>query len=346
MTRGLSRRRARAAVCAVVAGLAATACGPHPASSIAIRATALNLQFARPDLAKPIPPKILVKLLPTPPAIALPSVPMTKPSLPPIVVPPPAGQCPPASQKGKPAAPLKTSTLGSPAAGYYAYTTKGTATVSGGKQNVTVPMPRIAQVAISKPTQAVPDATVAAEGGAPASGKETEYTITTHLSDTLSQVDELTVSATSLDLMQRTLTDGERTMTFTPSPQVQLVTFGPVGSSWKSSGSDSSSGAVMNYQGTIAGTRTIDVCGQLVTGYVVSYSSSLANPAEAEIIRTNDNDANTLLIAPQLGGLIVSQHVDTDDVRFNASLSGYIGVTMHYDATLTRLTASKTVASG
>ena len=335
---------ARAVVCAAIAGLTATACGPHPAASIAMRSTALNLQFARPDLAKPIPPKILINLLPAPPAGFVPpvsSVPST-----PIIVVPPANTCPPPSKRAKPAAPLKTSTLGSPAAGFYVYNTKGKATVSGGAQNVTVPMLPITQVAISKPTMADPDTTVVAEGGAPASGKETEYTVTTRLSDKLSQVDELMVSATSINLMQRTLSDGERTMTFTPSPQVQLVVFGAVGSSWKSKGTDSSSGSVMDYQGTIAGIKQVDVCGQFVKGYDVIYSATLTNPAEAEIIRTNSNDANTLLVAPQLGGLIVSQHIDTDDIRFNASLSGYLGVTLNYDTTVNRLTPSKTPTSG
>ena len=339
----LSRRRtrlARVALCVTVAGLAATACGPHPAASIAMRSTALNLQFARPDLAKPIPPKVLIQLLPLPPATPLPTSGSSF-TLPPIVVPAPANSCPPASQKARPAAPLKASTLTSPAAGYYFYDTKGKATVSGGAQNVTVPMLPFSQVAISKPTAADPDATVAAEGGAPASGKETEYTVTTYFSKTASETDEFTVSATSINLMQRTLTDGQRSMTFTPTPQVQLVVFGAVGSSWKSRGTDSNSGAVMDYQGSIAGIKQLNVCGQLVKGYEVSYSYSLANPAVAEIIRTNSNDANTLLVAPQLGGLVLSQHIDTDDIRFNASLSGYVGVTLNYDTTVHRLSPSE-----
>lgn len=339
-------RIAQVAACAVVVACAATACGPNPGASIAMRSTALDLQFARPDLAKPIPPKVLVKLLPLPPSATLPPV---STSLPPIQVPnivvPPPGGCPPATQKPKPSAPLAQSTLGSPAAGFYAYDTKGSATVSGGSLSTTVPMPTLTQVAISKPTKATPSTTVAAEGGAPASGYETEYTVTTHLSDTVSQSDELMVSATSINLMQRTLSDGERTMTFTPTPQVQLVQFGPVGTSWKSSGTDSSSGAVMNYQASITGTREIDVCGQDVTGYIVTYSSSLANPAEGEIIRTNSNDDNTLVVAPQLGGLVVSQHIDTEDIRFNASLSGYLDVMLTYDSTVRALKPSKTPAT-
>lgn len=337
----MTSRVARVAVCAAAVALVATACGPNPGASIAMRSTALNLEFARPDLAKPIPPRVLIKLLPLPPAVNVPIVPGTTQTFPPVaVVVPRSEACPPAKAKAKPAAALKPSTLGSPAYGYYTYDSNGSATVSGGSQTTTVDVPPRTEVAVSKPTFADPDATVAAEGGAPASGKETEYTVTTHLSDKVSQVDELMVSATSINLMQRTLSDGLRTLTFTPTPQVQLVKFGAVGSSWKSDGSDSASGSEMHYQGTIAAIRQIDVCGQLVKGYVVSYTSSLANPAVGEIIRTNSSDANTMLVAPQLGGLVLSQHVDTDDIRFNASLNGYLDVMLKYDTTVHRLTPS------
>jgi len=95
---------------------------------------------------------------------------------------------------------------------------------------------------------------------------------------------------------------------------------------------------VMQLQGKVASTTVVKVCAQAVNAYVVSYSSSLANPSVGEIIRTNGNDANTLTIAPQLGGLVVAQHVDTDDIRLDANLGGYIGVTMTYDSTLHRLT--------
>ena len=299
-----------------------------------MRSTALNLQFARPDLKKPIPPTILIKLLPLPPSVG-PTT--TLPSRPPIIVVPATNGCPPA-KKAKPAAALKQSTLGAPAPGFYGYATKGKATVSGGAQNYSVPMPFLTQVAISKASHEVPDTTVAAEGGAPASGKETQYTVTTRFSSTFFESDVLMVSASSINLVRRILTDGQRSLTFTPTPQVQLIKFGAVGTSWKSSGSDSSSGSVMNYQGSIDAIKTIDVCGQLVKGYDVSYSYSLSNPAVGEIIRTNSNDPNTLLVAPQFGGLILSQHIDTDDIQFNASLSGYLDVMLNYDSTLKHLT--------
>lgn len=340
----MTNRLARAAMGAVAVALAATACGPHPQASIAIRSTALDLQFARPDLAKPIPPNVILHVLPAPPGYVVPTSPGVSFSVTTPTPKPPVGQCPPVSQRPKPAAPLRQATTGSPRAGLYLYATKGTGTVSGGAQNVSAPMPSRAEVSISDASKATPDAAAAAEGGVPPSGTETEYTVTTRLSNNLSEVDELMVSASSINLVQRTLSDGQRTMLFTPKPQVQLVRFGAVGSTWKSSGTDASSGAVMNFQGAISGTKALNVCGRLVNTYVVTYSESLTNPAEAEVIRTSSTDPNLMLIAPQLGGLIVSQHVDTDDIRFQADLSGYIGITLRYTTTVTNLSPSSKAA--
>jgi hypothetical protein len=53
-----------------------------------------------------------------------------------------------------------------------------------------------------------------------------------------------------------------------------------------------------------------------------------------------------MLIAPQLGGLVVSQHVDTEDIRFQADLSGYIGITLNYTTTVTKLTPTTNSAPG
>lgn len=341
----MTRRLARAVMGAVVVVLAATACGPHPQASIAVRSTALDLEFARPDLAKPIPPNVILHVLPAPPGYVVP----TSPSVPfPVAstFPKPiSGACPPASQRPKPAAALKQATTGSPHPGVYTYDTKGTGTVSGGKQNVSAPMPSLSEVSVSAAQKAKPDAAAAAEGGVPPAGTESEYTVTTHLSNNLAEVDELIVSASSINLVQRTLSDGQRTITVAPKPQVQLVKFGPVGTNWKSSGTDASNGAVLDYKGTISGIKTLNVCGQLVKTYAVTYSESLTDPSASEIISTSSSDPNIMLIAPQLGGLIVSQHVDTDDIRFQSDLSGYIGITLKYTTTVSKLTPSTTTGS-
>jgi hypothetical protein len=319
-------------------GLLLTACGPHPDTQIGMRATALSLQFARPDLAKPIPPNVILQILPGPLSELSPTV-LAPPSLD-VPTPPAPSECPPKT----PAKPLKESTQDTPAAGNYAYSTKGRGTVADGTKTTTSPIPEDTQVAISEPVKVTPGTTAPVEGGAPSSGSELLYTVVTQLSGTVKQVDRLVVSATSINLAERTLVDGRRSLTFTPSPQVQLVVFGPVGSTWRSYGADSGSSANLNYQGRISAVTSVNVCGQPVNAYVVTYSETLTSPLDRELIRTVDGAANTLTIAPQLGGLVVERQVSTDDLRYDSNLGGYIEVWMEYSSALRQLQPSS--ASG
>jgi hypothetical protein len=320
-----------------VAGLL-TACGPHSGVTIGMRSTALSLQFARPDLAKPIPPNVITKILPTPPNPPAVLVPNPKPSATPTVPVPPIREYP----APKSALPLKASTSSTPRAGYYSVATKGNATVSDGTRQLTLPIPDLTQVAVSAATSVEADSTAPLEGGAPASGKEPLYTVTTQLSDTVKQIDKLAVSASSINLVERTVTDGRRSLSVTPTPQIQLMVFGPVGTTWRSDGTDSGNTATISYTGTIARVTAVKVCGQVVKAYVVSYTESMTSPLDQERIRTSKGSTNTMTIAPQLGGLVIGQQVHTDDLRYDSDLGGYIEIWMDYKAALTRLQPSKT----
>jgi hypothetical protein len=333
-----TRRRARLAAGPLLLALALSACGPHTDSTIAMRATALDLQFARPDLAVPVPPKVIVRLLPAPPVALHHIVDPSVPVLPPPPPPAPAG-CPAATAPGTPGKPLATSTLGAPTAGYYTYATKGTGTVSGGTDTTSAALPTSTYVAISASQQVPPDSTVAAEGGAPASGTETQYTVTTQLSKSVTQIDTLAVSATSINLVKRQLSNAERTFDFVPTPQVQLMVFGPVGSTWSSRGTDSGTSSTLDYAGSIDAVTEVKVCGVVTKAYRVSYQETLTNPTGSEVIRTGTDSAHpaTFTIAPQLGGLVLAQQVYSDDVRLYRDLSGYVGTTLDYTSVLTDL---------
>jgi len=331
-------RRLRLAAVPVLLALSLTACGPHTDSTIAMRATALDLEFARPDLAVPVPPNVIVQLLPAPPP-ALQRI--VHPGVPVVPVPPPPSTvgCPSASAPGVPGKPLATSTLGAPEPGFYTYATTGKATVSGGSTSTSAPMPPATEVAVTAAQQADPSATIDVEGGTPPSGKETEYTVTTQLSSTVKQVDTLRVSATSINLVKRQLTNAERSFDFSPTPQVQLMVFGAVGSSWTSRGSDSATSATLDYAGSIVKVVDVKVCGVVTKAYQVTYQATLTNTAGYEVIRTGTDSAHpaTFTIAPQLGGLVLAQQVYSDDIRLHSDLSGYVGTTLDYTSVLTDL---------
>jgi hypothetical protein len=329
-----SRRVLRIAA-PLLAVLAVTACGPDKSTTIGLRSTPLDLQFARADLAVPVPPVVVVRLLPAPPLdlghILHPGTPVPPPPPPPVV----PAKCAP----GRPTVlgkPLQQSTLAAPAPGYYSYLTKGTGTVSGATTSTSAPIPPGTQVAISAASQVPVGQTIDLEGGAPEGGKQTLYTVTTVLSPTVRQVDTLAVSATSLNLVKRQLTDGARSFDFTPSPQVRLVVFGPVGTQWSSRGVDQNSSATMDYAGSITGITAVRACGLVTRAYVVTYQSTLTHPTGYEVIRTGTDSAHpaTLTIAPQLGGLVLAQQVHTEDVRLMQNLSGYVGTTLDYTSTI------------
>jgi hypothetical protein len=317
----------------LLAVLAVTACGPDKSTTIGLRATPLDLQFARADLAVPVPPVVIVRLLPAPlPDLGHILDPATPVPPPPVPLPPPA-KCDRPVALGKS---LVQGTLGAPAAGYYSYSTKGKGTVSGATASTSAPLPPDTKVAISGSAQVPVGQTIDLEGGAPAAGKQTLYTVTTVLSTSVRQVDTLAVSATSLNLVKRQITDGARSFDFTPSPQVQLMVFGPVGTTWSSRGVDSNSAASMDYSGSIDAVVDVKACGVVTKGYVVSYQSTLTNPTGYEVIRTGTDAAHpsTFTIAPQLGGLLLAQQVYSEDVRLMQDLSGYVGTTLDYTSTI------------
>ena len=332
------RQRSLARGGALVAAAALlTACGPHSDVTIGMRSTALNLQFARPDLAKPIPPNVITKILPVPPGpppvVLRPNASPSTPAVPPV---PAVSECP----APKPALPLKTSTASTPRAGYYSFATKGKSTVSDGTKETAAPVPDLTEVAVSAATSVDAGTTAPLEGGAPATGKEPLYTVTTQLSDTVKQIDKLAVSASSINLVERTLVDGRRSLSVTPSPQIQLMVFGPVGTTWHSNGTDQGSTATISYQGEISAVKSIKVCRQVVKAYVISYTETLTSPLDQELVRTASGSTNTMTIAPQLGGLLLGRQVHTDDLRYDSDLGGYIEIWMDYKSALRRLNPS------
>jgi hypothetical protein len=338
-----STRLARALVLPVVVGLSLTACGPDTDAEIAMRATALDLQFARPDLAEPVPPTIIVKLLPAPSIVLRQIERSDPPPLPPTPSAPPVVQvgCPPAGEPGSPGVPLAQSTTVGPAAGFYTYATVGTGSVSGSPTDVTsAALPTSTFSSVTATQQVAPGENIELEGGAQPTGKVAQYTVTTALSDTVNQVDVLQVSATSVNLVRRTLTNAERTVEFTPTPAVQVLVFGAVGTTWSSQGVDEVTGASMDYAGSIDAETDVTICGVTTKAFTVGYSSTLTLPLTSEVIRTGTDAAHpsSFTIAPQLGGLLLAERVYSEDVRLYRDLSGYVGTTLDYSSTLTNLT--------
>ena len=110
----------------------------------------------------------------------------------------------------------------------------------------------------------------------------------------------------------------------------------------------SDTSATLDYSGTIDAITEVKICGVVTKAYEVRYSSTLTNTAAYEVIRTGTDDAHpaSFTIAPQLGGLVLSQKVYSDDVRLYSDLSGYVGTTLDYTSVLTDLEPIKAASPG
>ena len=138
-----------------------------------------------------------------------------------------------------------------------------------------------------------------------------------------------------LDLVKQVVQNSQGTSTFAPSSPVEIVGFNRgVGASWNSVGVDPNTDTVMTVSGNITGIDEVDVCGHIIEAYRVVSNEKVSNPnANAAFTSsTNQSDPNVYDIAPQFGGVIVREHIDTT-TTYTANKSATI-VTLNYTSVL------------
>ncbi|MHB1925381.1 MAG: hypothetical protein ACYCSJ_11890 [Acidimicrobiales bacterium] len=115
-----------------------------------------------------------------------------------------------------------------------------------------------------------------------------------------------------LDLVKQVVQNSQGTSTFQPSSPVEMVAFNKgVGDSWNSVGVDTNTGTIMTVQGSIKAIDNVDVCGRVVEAYRVVSNEKISNTQSGFTSATNTSDPNVYEIAPQFGGIMVRQHIDT-----------------------------------
>jgi predicted small secreted protein len=142
-----------------------------------------------------------------------------------------------------------------------------------------------------------------------------------------------------LDLVKQVVQNSQGTSTFAPSSPVEIVGFNRgVGASWNSAGIDSATGTVMTVSGSITAIDQVDVCGHIVEAYRVVSNEKVSNPdANAAFTSsTSQSDPNVYDIAPQFGGLMVREHIDTT-TTYTANKSATV-VTLNYTSVLNSVT--------
>ncbi|HZU74865.1 MAG TPA: hypothetical protein VE990_19055 [Acidimicrobiales bacterium] len=137
----------------------------------------------------------------------------------------------------------------------------------------------------------------------------------------------------SLELVKQVVENSNGTSTFQPQPPITIVSFqkGP-GTSWNSAGTDQKTGTTMVVQGSISKVENVDLCGKVYAAYRVISNEKVSNPQTGLSSTTSTSDPNVYDIAPQYGGLLLSQHIDTTTSYTQKNSAVVVG--LNYTATL------------
>lgn len=281
---------------------AAAACGSGgaPPFEFGIQAVALNLAFAEPELAVPVPPNVIVKLIPAPPGVDSGDDLDRFVLAPPPPVPP---TCPVAPDNSIPVDVVSFAVDAPPAAGLYRRHNTGTMDITGGPFSVVLPFPPTSTWEHGEPelitTTDVLGTTTAV----------TQYDVRKVLSPSFIVTDRYELRADRVVLVRRTTQTGAGVTTFEPSPAIDFFVFGEQGDTWNSAGIDLERGTSMVVQGLIESREIVDVCGEVYDTYRVAVSENSVDLSTGDSSGTPQDDPNIYNIATQFGGLVVREDV-------------------------------------
>lgn len=292
----------------LVLAVAGTACGGggEPPFQFGIRAVALNLAFKEPELAQPIAPNVIVKLIAGVPGLEAPEDLAdfaTPPYQPPIAVDPPSDACPKAPDNSVPGEVVTFAVEAPPAPGTYPRHNIGRINITGGAFPITVPFPSATFWQVG---DAAPIATTDALG---ATTTVTQYDVTKTLSPAFVVTDRYEIRKDRVVLVQRTTRTDTGETVFVPSPAIDFFVFGQEGDSWNSGGVDLERGTSMVIQGKIEAREVIDVCGEVFDTFRVSSSETTVDLETGDTSGTPQDDPNIYNIGTQLGGLVLREDV-------------------------------------
>ena len=267
----------------------------------------------------------------------------------------PAGpSCPKASPSARPDVPLQVYVSKAPATGLYTEHNTGKFTIieNGLPLSGTYPQQgefSIQNVKVTQSSDAVNGTVTNLYYDLVEQGVDGSQTTTTYLAQLVNgslpnraQVEAGTGPGTTgqLDLVKQVTVNSQGTSTFAPSSPVEIMAMTTgVGASWNSAGVDTASGTAMEVSGKITAVDHVDLCGHLVEAYRVVSNEQVSNPRSKFASSTSTNDPNVYEIAPQFGGLFVSEHIDTTTNIPSSSSSGSVSanttvVELNYTSTL------------
>ncbi len=322
----------RLVVMLVALSVLATACGrgnSDRALPIGVKRVALNLVFAKEELAKPLTPEVILRILPPLPELSGGDLNQFRgPLRPPSLFPP----CAVAQPGQGPEKPVTFSAVRPPAVGAYGRHNKGTLKLVG-PLSLTLPFPPASRWEIPKTTRIVtpsplpntdPDITF-------------EWDIRKILVPGFEVIDSMRLLEDRIELVKRRTINQGAESTFTPTPPVRIYTFGDEGSVIASAGMDTETNTAMVVNGKVEKREFVDVCGEVIDTWRVSLDEQVVNLDTGETSGTLQGDPNIYNFATQYGGIVVRE-----DVHYTATTRTAEGTPVvlefDYESTLDAIT--------
>lgn len=336
----------------IVGALLSVACsfGGDLPVNVAVRAVAVDLAFRNADLVEPVDPEVIVRIIPAPPEVASGDVPLTdftsspQPARPPRVAPPPTDgtPCPKAPPNRVPDEPASVNFRGRVRRGVYPRRNEGTFKVEGGIVAFTLPYPAatrdvisdVRQISPPTPAQQTADALGDTETQPEdPSGSLIEWDVRTEITRQVSVTDTYRFTGSAIALVKRESVNSAETVVFVPSPPVDIIQLNNgIGHKWRSAGVDVARRTALQVEGAIVDRKPVDLCGELVDGFVVETNETFVDLDTGATSGTTK--PNVRHFATQFGGLIIRKELHYSETTRDPGSGAPIRITYDFVSTL------------
>lgn len=339
-------RRALPVLLAAGAVIAAACAPTSDPFDFGIKRLALDLAFSEEELAEPVEPEVIVRIIPAPPEIvAEPERLQPPPPEPPPPPPPFVPDCPSAPPGAAPREVVTFDLSGPPAPGVYRRHNTGTVTVTGGPFPITLPFPPETRWVIPAIEQVEQPPLLGGDDGplppvttSPEPVVFTEWDVEKILTDTFRIIDRYRITDTGIELIRRTTVTVDGETVFEPTPPVLFFSLGPEGTTWESNSVDLDNGTAMRLEGRTEAREVIDVCGEVFDTYRFTTAETVVNLNTGETSGTPSDAPNVHNIATHLGGLILREQITLDQTTRDPDSGSPLLIELRYTSTLSSIT--------
>ena len=305
-----------------VLALLAAACGGEGSGplELGVKRIALKLILADEELAEPVEPRRIVRIVPVPPEFREPDVDLrfVQPEF--VLLPP----CPTAAEGARPNRPTTHIIERPPVPARYPRLNKGSIRIQGGPFPISLPFPPLANWEIPAVERVEEPSAL---GGEPAT--HTEFEVRKRWFQGFEQIERFRITDTALQLVQRTTkVQGAQDRVFTPTSPIDFYRYGLPGTTWSQGAIDVDRQTALVRDAAIVGRELVDVCGELVDTIRFEVDEQMINLETQETTGTPDGDPIIYNIATQFGGIVIREDYH---VLFSTSTEDGVPILVEFD---------------